>query len=50
MSAGGAVFFEVGAGQASAVADLLRRHALDVVDIKEDLADIPRCVVARRQG
>ena len=49
MSAGGAVFFEVGAGQASAVAELLRRHALDVVDIKEDLADIPRCVVARRQ-
>lgn len=50
MSAGGAAFLEVGAGQASAVAELLRRHALDVVDIKEDLAGIPRCVVARRQN
>jgi release factor glutamine methyltransferase len=49
MSAGGAAFLEVGAGQASAVADLLRRHALDVVDIKGDLAGIPRCVVARRR-
>jgi uncharacterized UPF0146 family protein len=49
MSASGAAFFEVGAGQASAVAELLRWHALDVLDIKEDLAGIPRCVVARRQ-
>ena len=49
LSAAGAAFLEVGAGQASAVAELLRRYALDVVDIKEDLAGIPRCVVARRQ-
>lgn len=48
MSAEGAAFLEVGAGQASAVAELLRQHVLDVVDIKEDLAGIPRCVVARR--
>ena len=49
MSHQGAAFLEVGAGQASAVAGLLRRHALDVVDIKGDLAGIPRCVVARRR-
>jgi methylase of polypeptide subunit release factors len=49
MSDGGAAFLEVGAGQAAAVAALLRRHALDVVDIKGDLAGIPRCVVARRR-
>lgn len=45
----GAAFLEVGAGQTAAVAGLLHRHALDVVDIKEDLAGIPRCVVARRR-
>jgi release factor glutamine methyltransferase len=49
LSMRGAAFLEVGAGQATAVAGLLRRHALDVVDIKEDLAGIPRCVVARRR-
>ncbi|MDP6787375.1 MAG: peptide chain release factor N(5)-glutamine methyltransferase [Rhodospirillales bacterium] len=49
LNRGGAAFLEVGAGQAAAVAGLLRRHALDVVDIKEDLAGIPRCVVARRR-
>jgi release factor glutamine methyltransferase len=50
MSMRGAAFLEVGAGQATHVAELLGQHGLSVVDIKEDLAGIPRCIVARRQN
>ncbi len=50
MSMRGAAFLEVGAGQATHVAELLGHHGLGVVEIKEDLAGIPRCVVARRRN
>jgi release factor glutamine methyltransferase len=39
--------FEVGSGQATQVASLLEGAALRVVEIRSDLASIPRCVVAQ---
>lgn len=45
----GAVFLEVGAGQADPVTRILRSHGLKVVDIKGDLAGIPRCIIATPQ-
>ncbi len=42
----GAFFLEVGAGQASAAARILHRNRLEVIDIKNDLSGIPRCLVA----
>lgn len=51
---GGAVFLEIGAGQGPAVAEIVRRNGLQHVEIKRDLAGIPRCLVAvprtRRNG
>lgn len=43
---GGAAFFEVGDGQAAAVAAMLFRHGLQDIEITNDLAGIPRCVRA----
>ena len=45
----GAAFLEVGAGQAAAVTGMLGGHGLDVIGTRNDLAGIPRCVVALRQ-
>jgi len=45
---GGAVFLETGAGQAGPVAGFLRENGFQSIEIKEDLAGIPRCVIARR--
>ncbi len=54
LAPGGAVFLEIGAGQAPAVAEILRRHGLQHVETMCDLAGIPRCLVAvprtRRNG
>ncbi|NQU57984.1 MAG: peptide chain release factor N(5)-glutamine methyltransferase [Rhodospirillales bacterium] len=44
---GGAVFFEVGVGQAEIVAPLLVQAGLNSVDIMTDLAGIGRCVTAK---
>ncbi len=46
LAPGGAVFLEIGAGQGPAVAAILRRHGLQHVETKRDLAGIPRCLVA----
>ncbi len=42
----GALFLEVGAGQASPTARILKDNGLEVIDIKHDLPGIPRCLVA----
>ena len=42
----GTFFLEVGAGQASAAARILRQNRLEVTDIKDDLSGIPRCLVS----
>jgi release factor glutamine methyltransferase len=44
---GGWVFFEVGAGQAEAVAQMLRGTGMHSLDISPDLAGIGRCVRAK---
>lgn len=44
LAPGGVAVFEVGAGQAAAVAALGRRHRLRVRRIAADLGGIPRCV------
>jgi release factor glutamine methyltransferase len=46
LTGNGALAFEIGAGQSSAVADLLRGVGLDIVDVRADLGGIPRCVIA----
>ena len=46
VSPGGALFVEIGAGQASAVSGMLSANNLQVFDIKRDLAGIPRCLAA----
>lgn len=48
LAANGTLALEVGAGQAEAVAALLRGAGLDIAAIRSDLAGIPRCVVATR--
>lgn len=45
---GGQLFLEVGAGQADAVADLVRAGGLIDVAIRADLGRLDRCVSARR--
>ncbi len=47
---GGWLALEVGAGQAPAVADILREGGFGKVEVLPDLAGIPRVVVARRSG
>jgi release factor glutamine methyltransferase len=44
LAPGGVAVFEVGAGQAAAVAALGRRHRLRLRCVAADLAGIPRCV------
>ena len=46
----GALFLEIGYGQAAEVTALLSESALQVIEIKKDISGIPRCVVARRRG
>jgi release factor glutamine methyltransferase len=48
LNAGGYVLFEVGKGQAETVAALLQENGLAIDEIKNDLAGIPRCVVAKK--
>lgn len=43
LAPGGAAFLEIGAGAAADVTKLLRRHGFQDVEIKDDLAGIPRC-------
>jgi release factor glutamine methyltransferase len=45
---GGALFLEVGAGQAPAVTELLVRAQFSSIQLRRDLADIERVVVARK--
>jgi release factor glutamine methyltransferase len=45
LAPGGLAFFEMGYGQATKVAGLFRSHYLQLVDIKNDLCGIPRCLV-----
>ena len=47
LAAGGALALEIGQGQGDAVAALLARHGLQVVERRPDLAGIERCLVAR---
>jgi release factor glutamine methyltransferase len=49
LAPGGVAAIEVGAGQAAAVAAVVRGHDLQVIDIKNDLAGIPRCLVVARE-
>ena len=44
----GALFLEIGYGQAADVTVLLSESGLQVIEIKKDIAEIPRCAVARR--
>ena len=46
----GALFLEIGYGQAADVTAILSESSLQVIEIKKDIAGIPRCVVARRRG
>jgi release factor glutamine methyltransferase len=48
LAAGGYTFFEMGQGQAPAVASLLSEHGLKVEGTVCDLAGIPRCAIATR--
>ncbi len=43
LAPGGAAFLEIGAGAASDVTQLLQHHGFQDVEIKGDLAGIPRC-------
>jgi release factor glutamine methyltransferase len=45
---GGRVILELGAGQASAVRELLRGYGLEIMVVMPDLAGIPRAIVAGR--
>jgi release factor glutamine methyltransferase len=47
LARGGTLLMEIGAGQASAVPELLTTAGLELVDIRTDLQGIPRIVVAR---
>jgi len=44
----GSVLLEIGQGQGSAVAGILASHGLHVVERRQDLAGIERCLVAQR--
>ncbi|HEU5048174.1 MAG TPA: peptide chain release factor N(5)-glutamine methyltransferase [Rickettsiales bacterium] len=48
LNSGGYALFEVGQGQADAVAGFLAQQGLTVDEIKNDLAGTPRCVIARK--
>jgi release factor glutamine methyltransferase len=48
LSPTGRAYLEIGAGQAPSIAKLLEAHSLKVLRIAEDLAGIPRCIVAGR--
>lgn len=51
LDASGLLMFEIGAGQREAVTALVRAAAhLDLVDVRNDLQDIPRVVIARRSA
>jgi release factor glutamine methyltransferase len=51
LRAGGLLLFEIGAGQAALVADLIETHPeLRLVAFKEDLQGIPRAAVVTRNG
>ncbi|MED5395881.1 MAG: peptide chain release factor N(5)-glutamine methyltransferase, partial [Pseudomonadota bacterium] len=47
LAADGLAALEIGAGQEIAVARIVHESGLQVIDIKDDLAGIPRCVTAR---
>jgi len=47
LNAGGLAVLEIGAGQEIAVARLVHECGLQVIDIKDDLAGIPRCVTVQ---
>ena len=50
LAPGGAVVFEVGQGQALAVADLCETVDLKVETIRRDLGGVSRCVVAGKSS
>ena len=47
---GGLAVIEIGLGQAPAVAEISQGNNLQVIEIKKDLANIPRCVLAVCSG
>lgn len=49
LAPGGYVLLEVGQGQASHVAAMLEEQGLVMDEIRRDLAQIPRCVIARKK-
>ena len=48
LASDGCVALEIGQGQSDAVAGLLAREGLEVIERRRDLAGIERCLVARR--
>ncbi|MCW5699195.1 MAG: peptide chain release factor N(5)-glutamine methyltransferase [Rhodospirillales bacterium] len=46
LAPGGIAVFEIGADQARSVCGILRDHGLQVLEIKNDLSQIPRCLSA----
>jgi len=48
LAEGGLAVFEVGLGQSRSVAAILTNAGLSGIEIRPDLAGIPRCVLAER--
>ena len=42
------IFFEIGINQSSSVINLLKINNFAVISVENDLANIPRCIVAKR--
>ena len=42
------IFFEIGINQSSSVTNLLKINNFAVISVENDLANIPRCIVAKR--
>ena len=42
------MFIEVGIGQSQEVSNLLKYNEFNIVSIENDLANIPRCIVAKK--
>jgi len=49
LRAGGHFIFEIGFGQGEKVQDLIDQNTWELIDIRNDLANIPRTVILRRK-
>jgi methylase of polypeptide subunit release factors len=50
LAVSGVAVFEIGAGQAGRVSDILTQHGFEDIEPYEDLAGIPRCLVAGQKA